>query len=77
MTTKTTQKKQGNTWVTTHITEDSATATHSLATELAAHYIGKASYIRSIKRRNNHDGTQTYTVAYDNGYRSVYTTDIY
>lgn len=55
-------------------------ALHSLASELAAKYIGKAAYIRSIKRVNNFDGTKTYTVTYASdcgGGRSIYTTDIY
>ena len=71
--------KEGNKWTTT-CTQTGADAVHFLASELAAKYIGKAPYIRSIKRVNNFDGTKTYTVTYAadiGGGRATYTTDIY
>lgn len=71
--------KKGRTWETT-CTQTGADALEFLASELAAKYIGKAQYIRSIKRVNNYDGTKTYTVTYSAEYgggRAVYTTDIY
>lgn len=73
------QVKNGKNWETT-LTQDGLTALDFLASELAAHFIGKAEYIRSIKRVNNFDGTKTYTVTYSadiGGGRAVYTTDIY
>ena len=71
--------KKGRTWETT-CTQTGAEAVHFLASELAAKYIGKAQYIRSIKRVNHFDGTKTYTVTYASdigGGRAIYTTDIY
>ena len=79
MTIRNFQVKNGKNWETT-LTQDGLTALDFLATELAAHFIGKASYIRSIKRRNNFDGTKTYTITYSDdigGGRAVYLTDIY
>lgn len=73
------QVKNGKKWETT-CEQDGLTALDFLASELAAKYIGKASYIRSIKRANNYDGTKTYTVTYSDdigGGRAVYLTDIY
>ena len=73
------QIKNGKNWETT-CEQDGLTALDFLASELAAHFIGKADYIRSIKRVNNFDGTKTYTVTYSadmGGGRAVYTTDIY
>ena len=81
-TTRAFQIKEGKTWTTT-FTSEGEHALQFLASELAAKYVGKASYIRSIKRRNNYDGTQTYIVTYNPDVgggkvgRSVYTTDIY
>lgn len=79
MTTRRFEIKRGKTWETVSTQEGDA-ALHSLATELAAKYVGKASFVRSISRANNFDGTQTYTVAYSSecgGGRAVYVTDIY
>lgn len=73
------QVKNGKNWETT-LTQDGVTALDFLASELAAHFIGNAKAIRSIKRVNNYDGTKTYTVTYSadvGGGRAVYTTDIY
>ena len=78
-TTRTFQIKEGRTWRTT-CTQTGAEALHFLASELAAKYVGRASYIRSIHRKNNFDGTKTYTVTYSpdaGGGRAIYTTDIY
>ena len=77
MTTRTIETKDGKKWVETYKQTDNAEALHSLASDLAAKYIGKAAYVKSIKRRNNYDGTQTYTVTYDNNCRAIYVTDIY
>ena len=80
MTTRTVETKEGKKWVLSSTYNDPELDTwnlHALASDLAAKYIGKAPYIRSIKRRNNYDGTQTYTVTYDNCCRSIYVTDIY
>lgn len=79
MTTRKFQIKNGKNWETT-CEQDGLTALDFLASELAAHFIGKAEYIRSIKRTNNFDGTKTYVTTYSNevgGGRAVYITDIY
>lgn len=70
-------RKNGKTYVLDYTCTDAGTVVERLAGDLAAKYIGKAPYIRSIKRRNNYDGTQLYTVTYDNGYRIEYTVSIY
>ena len=77
MTTRTIEKKEGRKWTVTFTCSDEQTCLRNLASELAAKYVGKAEYVRSIKRRNNHDGTQTYTVTFNNDHRAVYVTDIY
>ena len=56
---------------------DSVEVLHRLSADLAAKYCGKAAYVKRIERRNNYDGTQTYTVTYASGDRVVYVTDIY
>lgn len=62
---------------TTYIDRNRESVYKSLSTDFAARYIGKAQYIKSIRRRNNYDGTQTYTVNYNNGTRAVYVVSIY
>lgn len=46
-----------------------------LANDLIAKKLNQCTYIRSIKRRNNYDGTQTVTVTYDNDVRAIYTVE--
>lgn len=77
MTKRTIEIKRGNKYETTFIQENETEALRSLASDLAAKYIGKASYVKRITRRNNYDGTQTYVVTYDNDSRATYITDIY
>ena len=70
---KITQVKKGREWVTSY-EETDITAVHTqLAEDLIAKKLNCCSYIKSIKRVNNYDGTQTITVNYDNGVRSLYT----
>lgn len=45
----------------------------SLVYDLINKKIHKASYIRSIKRVSNYDGTQDIIVTYDNNVRRIYT----
>ena len=71
------ETKRGNKWEVTFTQTNETEILHSLASDLAAKYIGKASYVKRITRRNNYDGTQTYIVSYDNDTRATYTTDIY
>lgn len=70
-------RKSGKNYVVDFENTDAGDVIERLAGDLAAKYIGKASFIKSIKRRNNYDGTQLYTVFYDNGYKIEYTVSIY
>lgn len=77
MTIRTIEQKQGRKWEPVYVVGNETKALHSLAQDLAAKYIGKAQFVGRIVRRQNYDGTQTYTVYYSNGTRAVYDTDIY
>ena len=44
-----------------------------LCNELIAKKVNSCRYIKSIKRRNNYDGTQEITITYDNEVRYIYT----
>lgn len=44
-----------------------------LANDLIAKKLNECRWIRSIRRRNNYDGTQTIVVSYDNDVRAIYT----
>ncbi len=71
--------KKGKIWIASNSSPvtDPGEVYKSLASDMAAKDIGKAAYIKSIKRSNNYDGTQNYTVTYDNNVRAVYTVDVY
>ena len=77
----TVEQKIGNNWVKTFETERDIYK--RLAYDLAAKYIGKAPMIKKIKRNNNYNGTQTYTVYESVGevkvtqFRTVYTVELY
>ena len=70
-------RKSGKNYVLDYTNTDAGAVIERLAADLAAKYIGKAPYIKSVKRRNNYDGTQLYTVSYDTGYRIEYVVSIY
>lgn len=67
------QIRSGNKWHTTHETTDPAEVYEFLAHDLIAKKINACTYIRSIKRTNNYDGTLTITVTYDSATRNIYT----
>lgn len=69
------QKKTGKTWVDTYIDNDATSVYKSLSHDLIAKKINACTYIKSIKRTQNYDGTNTIIVLYDNNVRSVYTID--
>lgn len=69
------QKKTGKTWSDTYIDTDTASVYKSLSHDLIAKKINACTYIKSIKRIQNYDGTNTVIVTYDNNTRSVYTID--
>lgn len=71
------QVKRGAAWETTYTNADDADIIKALSVDMAAHYIGKAQYVKTIKRHNNFDGTQTYTTYYNNGTRCVYLVSLY
>lgn len=67
--------KEGRTWKESYINNNPADVYESLAHALIAKKLHACSYIKSIKRTNNYDGTQTVTVNYDNGVKTVYIVD--
>ena len=69
------QKKDGKTWVNTYVDNDIASVYKSLSHDLIAKKINACTYIKSIKRIQNDDGTNTIIVTYEYNTRSVYTID--
>lgn len=66
------EKKENNTWIKCYETFNETEIYQSLCRDLIAKKINQCSYIRSIKRVQNYDGTITIIVSYDNKTRSVY-----
>lgn len=67
------QKKDKKTWVNTYIDTCPETVYKALSHDLIAKKLNACAYIKSIKRIQNYDGTNTIIVLYDNNTRSVYT----
>jgi hypothetical protein len=67
------QIKSGNKWHTTFEVTDPENVLGNLSHDLIAKKLNACTYIRSIKRTNNYDGTQTIVVTYENVTRNVYT----
>lgn len=67
------ETKSGSKWEVTYTCTDEKEVYDSLAHDLIAKKINACTYIRSIKRNNNYDGTQNITISYDNNVRAVYT----
>lgn len=67
------QIKSGNKWHTTYEVTDPAAVYEFLSSDLIAKKLNACTYIKSIKRVNNYDGTQTITVTYDSATRNIYT----
>ena len=65
--------KNGKKWEQATIITDEAIVYKHLASDLISKKINGCEYIKSIKRVNNYDGTQTITVTHFNNYRSIYT----
>lgn len=65
--------KEKNKYIETFTQTDTAQVYEDLALDLIAKKINACSYIRSIKRRTNYDGTQQITVIYDNNAKAEYT----
>jgi len=66
------EEKIGHKWEECRKIDDAAQVLESLAQDLIAKKINACTYIRSIQRKNNYDGTQTIIVTYDNNVRSTY-----
>ena len=69
------QKKDGKTWVNTYIDTDISSVYKSLSHDLIAKKLNACTYIKSIKRIQNYDGTNTIIVTYEYNTRSLYTID--
>lgn len=67
------EEKIGRTYEVIHTCNDEKQVYEDLAHELIAKKINQCTYIRSIKRHNNYDGTENITVSYDNNVRRIYT----
>ena len=67
------QVKHGRKWGTEYEYTDHASIYEWLVHDLVAKKINACTYIRSIKRTNNYDGTQTIVVTYDGNTRNIYT----
>lgn len=67
------EKKVDNAWVETFRENDESKIWESLAKDLIAKKLHKATWIRSVRDSSNYDGTRDITVYYDNGVRSIYT----
>lgn len=65
--------KEGRNWNLHRVVTDEKEIYESLAHDLIAKKISACTWIKSIKRTQNYDGTITITVLYDNNCRSLYT----
>lgn len=68
-------------WTTTYTNDDPQHVLQMLADDLAAKYIGHASRVKSIKRRQTYLGTCEYTVVHhvtdSQECRTIYTAPVY
>lgn len=69
------QKKDNGKWVDTYIENNPESVYKSLVHDLVAKKINQCKYIKSIKRIQNYNGTNTIIVLYDNNIRSIYTVE--
>lgn len=67
------QKKIGNRWETLSTDTNSALIHENLLGDLIAKKLEECTYIKSIKRTQNYNGTITITVTYIDNVRRVYT----
>ena len=68
-------RMQDGKWAVPFRTTDAEYIYKDLAKCLIDKKINKCTYIRSIKRIPNYDGTQTIVVTHDNGVKAVYTVE--
>lgn len=70
------EKKAGKTWAPDgYRIDDENEVYRDLAKCLIAKALNKCTWIRSVKRVPNYDGTCTVTVTMGNGFRRVYTVE--
>lgn len=69
---RTIETKKGDKWFYGSTCRDPETVYESLANDLIAKKINQCSYIKSIRRRQNYNGTATITVVYSNNVRALY-----
>lgn len=69
------QEKQGRNYVDVHVCNNEKEVYKQLSHDLIAKKINCCTYIKSIKRVNNYDGTINVTVMYSNNVRRIYTVE--
>ena len=67
------QLKKGNIYTDSVFCDDVHMVHEYLMHDLIAKKLNCCSYIKSIRRVSNYDGTQNITVTYDNNCRRIYT----
>lgn len=67
------ETKRNGKWEVSLTVTDKNEIWESLAKDLIAKKIHKATWIKSIRDNSNYDGTRNITVTYDNNVRSIYT----
>jgi hypothetical protein len=65
--------KNGKKWVKDTVFTDETLVYKYLANDLISKKLNGCTYIKTIKRVPNYDGTQTITVTFNNDIRSIYT----
>lgn len=65
--------KNGKKWVQDTVITDETLVYKYLTNDLISKKLNCCTYIKTIKRVPNYDGTQTITVTFNNDTRSVYT----
>lgn len=72
--TRTVEKKDGKKWVKEDYVEMSGMEVYrALAEDFIYKHVYKSNHIKSIKRKNNYNGTQTIVVTYGCDVRAIYT----
>ena len=69
---RTIEKWDGSKWTFNSINRDAGLVYEYLSNDLIAKKINKCTYIKSIRRYQNYDGTATITVLYNNNCRALY-----
>ena len=67
--------KKGSKWETVYTLTNKEDIYKELSDAMVTKYLTKASWIKSIRRTQNYDGTITVTVNYDKDLRSIITVE--